>query len=137
MRDADRARFGSLLQRARSGVPFDRTLEDAYGVDVRKLEYEWRDELSRRFGIIPTLTGGGLIWVVMSGLAAIAWVKRRRKARAKLAEWATEEAEADAAAAAARAEHEASMPPPADDEVPDRVPSIPVVEHDGRWHILH
>jgi hypothetical protein len=139
MRDADRARFGSLLQKARSGVPFDRTLEDAYGVDIRKLEYEWRDELSRRFGIIPTLTGGGLLWMLMSGLAVAAWIKKRRRAKAKLAEWAQEEASADAAIATARTNRDTSLATLAgDDAVPSsRVPSIPVVEHDGRWHTLH
>jgi peptidase MA superfamily protein len=136
MRDADRARFGSLLQRVRAGVPFDRTLEDAYGADVRKLEYQWREELGRRFGIIPMITGGGVLWVVIAGLAAAAWVKKRRRARAKLAEWAREEAEMDAVLAASRAERE-SPALAAEDEVPTRMPSIPVVEHDGRWHTLH
>ena len=139
MRDADRARFGALLQKARSGTPFDRTLEDAYGVDIRKLEYEWREELSHRFGIIPTLTGGGLLWIAMSGLAVAAWIKRRRRAQAKLAEWAQEEAEADATLATARVARETrAAAPVSEDDVPSsRVPSVPVVEHDGRWHTLH
>jgi hypothetical protein len=135
MRDADRARFGSLLQRVREGVPFDRTLEDAYGSDTRKLEYEWREELSRHYGVIPLLTGGGLVWVLIAGLTGAAWMKRRRRARAKLDEWAREEAEMDAIVAARRAAT-VSTPPPEDD-VPPRPPSIPVVEHDGRWHTLH
>jgi hypothetical protein len=137
MRDTDRARFGSLLQRMRAGVSFDRTLEDAYGADVRKLEYEWREELGRRFGIVPMLTGGGLLWVLMVGLAAAAWVKKRRRAKAKLAEWAREEAEMDAVLAASRAEREGAAALVAEDDVPARMPSIPVVEHDGRWHTLH
>jgi peptidase MA superfamily protein len=135
MREADRARFVSMLQRVRAGVPFDRTLEDAYGSDTRKLEYEWHGELSRHYGIIPLLTGGGLIWVLIAGLATAAWLKRRRRARVKLAEWAREEAEMDAIVAARRAAA-ASVPPPEDD-MPARPPSIPVVEHDGRWHTLH
>ena len=138
MRDTDRARFGSLLQKARSGMPFDRTLEDAYGVDVRKLEYEWREELTRRFGILPTLTGGGLLWAVMTALAVAAWIKKRRRAKAKLAEWAKEEAEADAVMASARASRGPTIAATmGDEDVPSRVPSIPVVEHDGRWHTLH
>jgi hypothetical protein len=138
MRDADRARFGSLLERVRAGVPFDRTLEDAYGADVRKLEYEWREELGRRFGVLPMLTGGGLLWVLMMGLAGAAWLKRRRRANIKLAEWAREEAEMDAALAASRVQGELPPGPRAPDhDVPPRVPSIPVVEHDGRWHTLH
>jgi hypothetical protein len=134
MRDADKARFGSMLQRMRAGVPFQRTLEDAYGVDVRTLEYQWREELGRRFGFIPMLTGGGLIWVLMMGLAGAAWMKKRKRAKAKLAEWAREEAEADAVLAARAA---SPSSPGADDDVPARMPSIPVVEHDGRWHTLH
>ena len=137
MRDTDRARFGSLLQRMRVGVPFDRTLEDAYGADVRKLEYEWREELGRRFGVIPMITGGGLLWVLMVGLAGAAWLKKRRRARAKLAEWAREEAAMDTVLAASRAASEGAVSPAAEEHVPPRMPSIPVVEHDGRWHTLH
>jgi hypothetical protein len=138
MRDSDRARFGSLLERVRAGIPFDRTLEDAYGADVRKLEYEWREELGRRFGVLPMITGGGVLWVLMMGLAGAAWLKRRRRARSKLAEWAREEAEMDAALAASRSPSEAAPGPrSAEDDVPPRMPSIPVVEHDGRWHTLH
>lgn len=137
MRDTDRARFGALLQRVRVGVPFDRTLEDAYGADVRKLEYEWREELGRRFGVIPMITGGGLLWIAIAGLAGAAWLKKRRRAKAKLAEWAREEAQMDAALAASRAPSEGAAGVGADDDVPPRMPSVPVVEHDGRWHTLH
>jgi hypothetical protein len=137
MRDTDRARFGALLQRIRAGVPFDRTLEDSYGEDVRKLEFEWREELGRRFGVLPIVTGGGLLWVLIAGLAGAAWLKKRRRARAKLAEWAREEAEMDAAIAAASGVREAGPGASTDDDVPQRMPSIPVVEHDGRWHTLH
>ena len=140
MRDADRARFGSLLERVHAGVPFDRTLADAYGSDIRKLEYEWREELSHRFGILPIVTGGGLLWVLIAGLAGTAWLKRRRLAKAKLAEWAREEAEMDARIEAARAQREnaaSGAPGAQDDDVPQRVPSIPLVEHDGRWYTVH
>ena len=137
MRDADRARFGSLLQRVRAGVPFDRTLADAYGSDVRKLEYQWREELSHRFGIYPILTGGGLLWVLITALAAAAYVKKRRRAKLKLAEWEREEAAMDARIEAQRQLPEAVAVAPAEDDVPHRVPSVPVVEHDGTWHTLH
>jgi len=136
MRDADRARFGSLVQRVRAGADFSRALEDAYGTDVRKLEYEWREAVGRRFGLVPMLTGGGVLWTLMVGLAVAAWVKRRRRAKAKLAQWAQEEAEMDgaiAAADAARAAHRA----PGDEELPPRMPSLPVVEHEGRWYTVH
>jgi hypothetical protein len=83
------------------------------------------------------ITGGGLLWVAIAGLAGAAWLKKRRRARAKLAEWAREEAEMDAALAASRAPSEGSAAVAVDADVPPRVPSVPVVEHDGRWHTLH
>jgi hypothetical protein len=133
MRDADRARFGSLVQRVGAGVAFDRAIEDAYGTDMRTLEFQWREEVGRRFGIVPMLTGGGLIWVVILGLAAAAWVKRRRRAKAKLEQWALEEAQVDAALAAAQASDAGSS----DEDLPARPPSSGVVEHEGRWYTLH
>lgn len=133
MRDADRARFGSLVQRVGAGTPFDRALEDAYGTDVRKLEFQWREEVGRRFGIVPMLTGGGLVWTAIVGLAFAAWLKRRRRAKAKLEQWAREEAELDAAiSATARA---GATPP--EEELPSSVPPAGVVEHEGRWYTLH
>jgi hypothetical protein len=133
MRDADRARFGSLVQRVGAGFPFDRALEDAYGTDARKLEFQWREEIDRRFGVLPMLTGGGVIWVLIAVLAAMAWIKRRRQAKAKLEQWAFEEAQLDAAAVAARDRETAGN----DDDLPSRVPPAGVVEHEGRWYTLH
>jgi hypothetical protein len=137
-READRARFGSLVQRVREGTPFDRALEDAYGTDVRKLEFEWREDV-KRLRWLPLLTGGGLgmFGALGAGLLVAAWIRRHRYAKAKLAEWAREETEQAALRAAvtesaheARAESEGPGEPP-------RVPSTPVVEHDGRWYTLH
>jgi hypothetical protein len=142
MRNSDRARFGSLVQRVRGGTAFDRALEDAYGTDVRKLEYEWKEEVGRHFGVIPMLTGGGLLWAVIVVLAFAAWVKKRARARAKLEQWAREDAAFDAAMAAADAASRASSPPaegaPGPDEpLPERNPQAAVVEHEGRWYTLH
>jgi hypothetical protein len=139
MREDDRARFGSLVQRLRAGTPFDRALSDAYDTDLRKLEYEWRTEVSHRFGVMPLLTGGGALWGLIVVLAAAAWVKRRRRAKVKLAQWEREEAEMDAAAAATREQLEREKIIPADDDdLPPHIRrEVPVVEHEGRWYILH
>jgi hypothetical protein len=135
MRDADKARFGSLVQRVGAGVVFDRALEDAYGTDARKLEFQWREEVSRRFGIVPMLTGGGVIWVLIAALATAAWIRRRRHAKAKLAQWALEEAQVDAALPATMSPYASAG---AEDDLPaSRVPPAGVVEHEGRWYTLH
>jgi hypothetical protein len=137
MRDADRARFGSLVQRVRAGAAFETALRDAYGIDTRKLEYEWREGLKRQFPPLTMFADGWVLWPAAALLMGIAWFVRRRRAATKLAEWAREEARADAASSAHRP---APAPPPPVaglDEVPTAVPAIPVVEHEGRWHTLH
>jgi len=138
MRDDDRARFGSLVQRLRAGTAFDRALGDAYDTDLRKLEYEWRADVSHRFGLLPLLTGGGALWGLIVVLAGVAYVKRRRRAKAKLDQWAREEADADAAAMAARERLEREKVVLEEEELPAHVRAeVPVVEHEGRWYILH
>ena len=140
LRDVDRARFGSLVERVRGGTSFERALEDAYGTDVRKLEYEWREGLSRRFSIVPALTGGGALWGFTVVLAAAAWMKRRKRAREKLARWAQEEAAMEAALVTVASERakEVAAAAPAEDPVPSGpTRGIPVVEHQGRWYTVH
>jgi hypothetical protein len=139
LRDADRARFGSLIERVRAGAAFNRALEDAYGTDLRKLEYEWITEVGRRFGVVPALTGGGLLWTLIVGLAVAAWVRRRKNAKEKLARWAAEEASLQAAIAAADRERvqKVPIPPPADGMPPRLGPGVPLVEHEGRWYTVH
>ncbi len=135
MRDSDRARFGSLLARMRSGTTFDRALEDAYGTDLRKLEYEWREELAKRYAFVPPLTSSGtLVWVLFIGVLAVGWVRRRRQSKAKLEQWQREDDAMDAAIAATPATS-------ADDHAPAHpmiAPAkLPMVEHDGNWYTLH
>jgi hypothetical protein len=150
MRGGDRARFGSLVQRVRAGAVFNRALEDAYGTDARKLEYEWREEVTHHFGLVPALTGGGLLWMLVVALTIAAYVKRSRQAKAKLAQWAREEAEAQARLVGQAGQLAQLRPvivssPPAPDpaatdaDAPEvaPMPSIPVVEHEGRWYTLH
>jgi hypothetical protein len=136
-RDADRARFGSLVQRVRVGAAFNRALEDAYSTDVRKLEYEWREDVKKHLRLLPLLTGGSLFGALAGALLMAAWIRRRRHAKAKLAQWAREEAESDVAMVAHRVNPARAAPDVVPDDGPPRVPSMPVVEHEGRWYTLH
>ena len=139
MRDDDRTRFGSLVERMRRGTSFDRALEDAYDTDLRKLEYEWREDASHRFGLVPMLTGGGALWTLIAGLALAAWAKRRKRSKVKLAQWANEEAEVDAAMQVAPERIVlAQTAPEGELDVPPHMrPGVPIVEHEGRWYTLH
>jgi hypothetical protein len=137
MRRSDEHRFRAMVERVREGRVFDRALADAYASDLRKLEFQWRSDVERRYSVIPVLAGGGIIWVAV--IAALGWgfMKKRRRAKAILAKWAEEEAIEDALLAQQVARR-------ADDSSTDlvalsvralRAPAK--VEHDGRWHTLH
>ena len=137
MREPDRARFTALIERTKNGQDFDRALGDAYGSDLKKLEFQWREQLSKRFTYLPVLTGGSLVWVLVICALGVGWYKRRRRARETLERWGREEAELDAAiGVASRAEAAAADDGPEHISVP-RLKGLPKVEHDGFWHTLH
>ena len=132
-RKSDRLRFAAMIDRVREGQPFERAVSEAYGADLRRLEFEWRDDLQQRFSVIPVLTGGGLIWVLVIGGLVFAYVRRRRRAKLILARWEREEAIEDARLAKLKEAEALDLP---------RVPSVSLaasvkVEHEGRWHTLH
>ena len=137
MRRTDRVRFAAMVQRVREGQTFERSLGDAYSTDLRKLEYQWRSEVERKYSVIPILAGGGIIWVAV--IAALGWgyVKKRRRAKAILAKWAQDEAIEDALLArrAAEAAEESDRDLVRLSLRTLRVPSK--VEHEGDWHTLH
>lgn len=136
LRSADRPRFARLIERVRDGQPFEAAAADAYGASLRKLEFQWRNGLEKRYGYAPMLTGGSLLWGAAVAMLVAAYVKRRRRARAVLARWEREEAEEDArrAAQAKTADADATGDDPA-----QPLPAVawPMVQHDGRWHSLH
>lgn len=134
---SDQLRFASMLQRVREGQAFDRALADAYGSDLRKLEFQWRGEVDRRYSVIPLLAGGGILWVGVIGALGWGYMKKRRRAKAILAKWAVEEAIEDALLV--QRAREAADVSETDlarlGSIHARAPAK--VEHDGNWHTLH
>ena len=109
LRVADR----SHAQGGRSSTARSR---DAYGTDARRLEYEWREELAKRYTFWPVLLSGSVVWVVVLGLLAVGLVRKKRRDRLTLARWEREERE-EAEEAARRAAITAAIqsepaPPP-------------------------
>ncbi len=143
LRKSDRARFAAMIERVRDGQPFDRATAEAYGVDLRRLEFEWRGDLEHRFSIIPVLTGGGLIWVLVIGALVAAYVRRRRRTRAILARWEREEAIEDTRVAKMETERAALVTPldvtgAANVASAAKASAVSIkIEHHGRWHTLH
>ena len=137
LRDADRVRFASLIERVRNGSPFDRALADAYGTDLRKLEYQWREEIAKRYTFLPVLTSGSLLWVLVFAALVVGYMRKRKRNKAVLERWEREEAALDAAKAAAAAAAVAAEGPPASEKLAPHPPGLPRIEYEGRWHTLH
>jgi Peptidase MA superfamily len=132
MRKADHDRFARMIERVRGGQVFDRAVADAYSSDLKKMEFQWKEELSKRFTYLPALTGGSLLWVLVIGALVYGYVKKRRRAKATLARWEKEEA---AALDAIQAAKEQDARPSFEQMVAKA--DLPRVEHEGGWHTLH
>ncbi len=127
----DHPRFVSMLDRVGQGQAFDAAMTDAYGSDLRKLEFQWKKDLAKRIPIW-SIIGGSLVSVLMVVLFAMAWWKRRKASRETLARWEEEESQMDAVIRQIEA---------ATQEAPEPLPvppqKLPKVEHGGSWHTLH
>lgn len=135
LRNSDSQRFIALIDRIRGGQAFEPALADAYGTDLRKLDYQWTEDLSKRYTVLPVLTGGGLLWVGVIVLLVVGYARRRRRSRETLERWEREEAAELAAIERANAAEQALVEEAG--EAAQAAAGLPVVEHQGRWHTLH
>ncbi len=136
LRDQDQLRFTALIERVRGGQPFDRALSDAYDVDLRKLEYQWREDIAKRYTFAPILASGSLLWVAALVVLVVGYARKRRRDRATLARWEQE----DTLRMATDRGPSLDAPALAGDPpriLPSTPPGLPKVEHDGSWHTLH
>ncbi len=60
---------------------FERAWRIATGVPLDRAESAWRRESLFRYRWMPLIAGSGSLWLVVMLLAALAWVRRRRRAR--------------------------------------------------------
>jgi hypothetical protein len=87
------AKLRRLIHGLRGGLDFAEALEDAYYMRPAQLEREWIADLSSRNRMFPVLVGGSVAWAVAALLLPMAYVRRRRRAREKLAAMAKRETE--------------------------------------------
>jgi len=148
VRREDVHRFHSLLTELREGQTFEQAVLDAYGVELSMLEFEWREDVSRRYTFWLFLLSGSFVWVIALGIFVWAWRRRKRRDQVVLQRWAREEAAEDALRArlAERTEaarvHIVLASSGSDAQSTPLAPNmseveIPLVEHDGAWHTLH
>jgi len=147
LRQQERERFPRLIERIHDGQPFAAALRDAYGLDFVSLEYEWREEIARKYSFWPVLFSGTVVWFGVLGLFVLAWHKRRRRSQKTLEQWAREEARAERGPpllpAAPRVHIVLPGQPPSDQPELPTIASAPIeaevpkVQHEGQWHTLH
>jgi hypothetical protein len=122
--DGDRWPFRYFLRALSEGKSIDAAAHEAYGVGIEELYEEWRADLVRRYLLVPAGVFASGLWLLAAVLLVLAWRRRRRMAKVRLAQMSAEEA------ARARAfEVEASAEPrpeaEADDDDPPRDPPPP------------
>lgn len=144
VRREERHRFRSLVREMKDGRTLDASVKQAYGVDLASLEYEWREDVAKRYTFWPVLFSGTAVWAGVIGLFVWGWRKRRRRARLTLERWAHDEAREDEL----KRHQEQSrihivlsrnpnvqttpIPQPSAAEI-----EVPRVQHEGQWHTLH
>lgn len=115
--DGDREPFRVFLQTIAQTGNLDTAATRAYGRPLHALFEEWRDTLSNRYLLAPIGLIGLAVWVLCAILLALAWRRRRRQNRVRMAQWDREERAYDEMIARLEAERAAMQRHP-DDEPP-------------------
>lgn len=141
----DTRSFRILIRHLREGMEFEEAVRESYDATLPSLEREWRETLQERFQTLPLIVTGGGLWVLVSLFVVVAWIRKKRRDRRRLDEWAEQEAAQDEALRRAEAavldklrEADEVIAVVTPEEPPGgREPEIPTIEYDGRSHTLH
>ncbi len=83
--------FHHFIQNLAQGIEVKRALKEATGVSLKSLEVSWIKHLKLRHTWFPILTSGFSLWFLVTLIFLAGYLRKRRKAKAKLAEWEEEE----------------------------------------------
>lgn len=91
----DRWPFRQFLRAVGQGQDLDHAAISSFGKPIKALFDEWKDSLSKRYLFAPIgLLGLGL-WILCAMLLAVAFWRRRRANRRRMAQWDRDERVAD------------------------------------------
>jgi hypothetical protein len=80
-----------LLKGIADGDDFYSAFRTAYGRTLGTVERDWQADVKRRYLWWPIVTSGTGLWMILSVLAVVAFVRRRRRQRERLAQMELEE----------------------------------------------
>ena len=87
--------FNGLIAKLRAGRPFKPALEDVYRTSFRKLDEDFRKDLTVRYSWIPVCTGSMVLWLAIAGIFILAYFRKRQTIKEKLRRWEAEETDQD------------------------------------------
>ena len=83
--------LGEIVRRMASGATFDRALRVSTGYSHAQFEQAWGAYLGRRFGLFSLLWEWPNLWLLILGLAVVAYIAMKLRTRRILKEWEEEE----------------------------------------------
>ena len=93
--DGDRWAFRDFLIALADGSTTEEASMSVYHAPLATLEKEWYDDLRKRYWMLPVGLFGGFLWLCASFILILAFHRKRKIAKAKLAQWAKDEAKMD------------------------------------------
>ncbi len=106
--DGDRWPFRRFLRELGHGTALDDAAKHQYGKNIHELFEEWREDVRERYIMAPAAIIGVVAWALVGLLLVLAWKRKRKLNRIRIAQWDFEERLADQrrrAEQAAQAEH--------------------------------
>ncbi|UCD83765.1 MAG: hypothetical protein JSU92_10780 [Deltaproteobacteria bacterium] len=83
--------FQHFTQNLAQGIEVERALEEATGASLKSLEADWIRYLKLRHTWFPILTSSFSLWFLITLIFLAGYIRKRIRAKAKLAEWEEEE----------------------------------------------
>jgi len=120
-----------IFKRLRRGDEFESALQSVCKRSIKQIEGEWLSSLNTQYTIIPALTGSGALWGVITGLVILAYITRKRRAKAKLKRMELEEVFMQGGGAVRL--HDEII----GNNIPKKSEDSKKVFYDGRFHTLH
>ena len=90
--DGDRFPFRRFLRDIANGETPDAAAIRSFGRPLRALFLEWREDLDSRYKLVPIGLLGLALWVACALLLVVAWIRRRRQNRKRVAQWDLDDA---------------------------------------------
>ncbi len=83
--------FEALIAGMRAGVPLKSQLERLFRMPFQRIQEVWYEKVKHKYGLYPVLTSAGVFWFLVALLAVVAYLRKRRSTKQRLAEMEAED----------------------------------------------